>query len=130
MRVALPGVQVLFAFLLIVPFNPGFSSVTRFQEGLYLITLMCTAAAALLLIAPTVHHRMTFRRQDKEFIVLLANNLAIAGLGLLAVAMTGALTLISDFILGPVAAAATGVLVAVAFGGVWYAIPLQRRRTR
>lgn len=128
LRVALPGVQVLFAFLLIVPFNPGFASVTPLQKGLYFGTLVCTTAAAALLIAPTVHHRVTFRRQDKEFIVLLANRLAIAGLALLAVAMTGAITLITDVILGTIAAAVTSAATAIAFGWLWYAIPLKRRR--
>src|SRR5918999_2862223 len=88
LRVALPGVQVLFAFLLVVPFNPGFAEVTAFQEKLYLVTLLLAAAASALLIAPSVHHRILFRRQEKEFLVVTANRLVVIGLGCLALAMT------------------------------------------
>src|SRR3954452_18766272 len=80
LRVALPGVQVLFAFLLVVPFNTGFSRATGFQEKVYLVTLLCTAGASICLIAPSVHHRIVFRLQEKEHIVREANRLALIGL--------------------------------------------------
>src|SRR3954453_8324281 len=73
LRVALPGVQVLFGFLLVVPFNQRFTGVTDFQEKVYFATLLCPAAASALLIAPSAHHRIAFRHQDKEHIVLVAN---------------------------------------------------------
>ena len=128
LRVALPGVQVLFAFLLIVPFNQGFAQVTAFQRGLYFATLLATTGAAALLIAPTVHHRLAFREGDKEYVVLRANRLAIAGLAVLALAMTGALGLITDVIFGGVPAAIAGSLVGLTFVVLWYGVPIVRMR--
>ena len=83
LRIALPGVQVLFAFLLVVPFNQRFVDDTGFQEKLYLATLLCAAAASAFLIAPPMHHRISFRRQDKEYLVVGSNRLATVGLTLL-----------------------------------------------
>src|SRR2546423_4816528 len=90
LRVALPGVQVLFAFLLVVPFNQRFTATTPGQRAIYFVTLLLTAAATVFLIAPSVHHRVQFRRQEKEEIVVVGNGLAVIGLAVLAVAMTGA----------------------------------------
>src|SRR5829696_5817230 len=84
LRVALPGVQVLFAFLLAVPFQQNFSQITGFQKGAYFGTLLLTAASAVLLISPSAYHRMTFRMQQKDDLVFIANKLAIVGLSLLA----------------------------------------------
>jgi Family of unknown function (DUF6328) len=132
LRVALPGVQVLFAFLLVVPFNQRFATVTPFQEKLYLATLLFAAGASVCLIAPTVHHRILFRRQDKEYLVMRANALAIAGSLLLAVAMTGAIWLATGVIFRDTVTAAAVAGVACVFAVVWYALPLlrlmQRRR--
>src|SRR5689334_9040206 len=89
LRVALPGVQVLFAFLLTVAFQQRFTSLTRAQEKIYFATLISTAIAATLLIAPSAYHRLTFRYQQKEHLVFIANRLAIVGLGFLALSMTG-----------------------------------------
>jgi hypothetical protein len=126
LRVALPGVQVLFAFLLVVPFNNRFAQVTSSQQTIYFGTLLFSAAASVCLIAPTVHHRVEFRRQDKEHILLISNRLAIAGLSCLAVAMTGAILLITDFLYGSTTTAIAVGGVAVAFAGVWFAVPLRR----
>ena len=128
LRVALPGVQVLFAFLLVVPFNQRFAQATEFQERIFLLTLLCTALASVLLIAPSVHHRLLFRQQQKEYLVQRANRLSIAGLSFLAVAMTGVVLLVSDFVFGPATTAIVTASVAVAFALVWYALPLRRRR--
>ncbi len=127
LRVALPGVQVLFAFLLAVPFQQNFTKITGFQEKVYFATLLLTAASAVLLISPSAYHRMTFRMQEKDDLVFLANKLAIAGLALLALAMTGAITLITDVLFGPVATAVTSVLALTMFVVFWAALPLQRR---
>src|SRR3954465_4988804 len=115
LRVALPGVQVLFAFLLVVPFNQRFTSVTEFQKSVYLVTLLCTAAASAFLIAPSVQHRIEFRRQDKEYIVGGANRLAILGLRFPAVAMTGVILLVTDFLFGTLTTIAATAAVAVMF---------------
>ena len=130
LRVALPGVQVLFAFLLVVPFNQRFKDVSAFQEKVYFVTLLCTAAASACLIAPTVHHRIVFRQQDKEHVVLVGNGLAIAGLAFLAVAMTGVILLVTDVLFGTVVTALATGLVALTFAVLWYAMPLQRRMSR
>ena len=89
LRVALPGVQVLFAFLLAVPFQQGFKEITTFQEKADFASMLLTAISAVLLISPSAYHRMTFRMQQKDDLVFLANKLAIAGLTFLALAMTG-----------------------------------------
>src|ERR1041384_2106139 len=80
LRVALPGVQVLFAFLLAVPFQQNFTEITDFQKSVYFVTLLLTAFSAVLLISPSAYHRITFRTQQKDDLVYLANRLAIAGL--------------------------------------------------
>jgi hypothetical protein len=126
LRVALPGVQVLFAFLLVVPFNQRFAEVTAFQEKVYLVTLLFAAAASVCLIAPSIHHRITFRRQDKEYIVLVANRLAIAGLACLALAMTGVTLLVTDVLFGALTTVVVTAAVVLGFALLWYAIPLRR----
>src|SRR6185312_13583414 len=115
LRVALPGVQVLFAFLLAVPFQAGFVRVTPFQRDVYYATLCCALLASAFLIAPTPFHRLTFRLHQKRALVRIANRLTIAGLGLLAVAMTGVILLISDVLFGTPAAAVATPLAAMVF---------------
>ena len=127
LRVALPGVQVLFAFLLTVPFTQRFSSLSDFQEKLYFGVLIAVALATVLLVAPTAAHRILFRRQQKEYLVTVANNLSLAGMSLLAVSMCGAITLISHFLFGATTAIVSTVVMAVAFIGFWFAGPVVRR---
>jgi predicted neutral ceramidase superfamily lipid hydrolase len=127
LRVALPGVQVLFAFLLAVPFQSRFGSVTGFQESLYFATLIFTACSSLLLIAPTAFHRLTFRRQQKERLLLFANRFMIWGLAFLALAVTGAVTLITDYLYGSIPTIAAGVTSLAAFGMIWLYFPLRAR---
>jgi hypothetical protein len=126
LRVALPGVQVLFAFLLVVPFNQRFADITSFQQTVYFVTLLCATAACACLIAPTAHHRIEFRGQDKERIVLGGNRLAIVGLVLLAIAMTGAITLVTDFLYSSTTTTVAAVLVALLFAVLWYVVPIRR----
>ena len=128
LRVALPGVQVLFAFLLGVPFTQRFSELTAYQEDIYYGTLICAAAATALLIAPSAHHRIEFRLRDKRHIVFMANRFAIAGLGFLALAMTGIVLLITDVIFGGLATAIATTSTAIVFAVLWYGMPLARRR--
>lgn len=127
LRVALPGVQVLFAFLLAVPFQQGFSKIDGFQKDVYFATLLSTALSAVLLIAPSSYHRMTFHLQQKRELVRLANRLSIAGLSFLALAMTGAIVLVTDVLFGGVATVITGVAAAACFAVLWYLLPLRRR---
>ena len=126
LRVALPGVQVLFAFLLVVPFNQRFADVTSFQKAIYFVTLIFTTASAICLIAPSVHHRIEFRRQDKEQIVETGNRIVIAGLTLLAVAMTGAVVFVTDFLYGTVTTVLATGWILLAFAVIWYVVPLRR----
>jgi uncharacterized protein DUF6328 len=126
LRIALPGVQVLFAFLLVVPFNQRFVDITSFQETVYFVTLICATAACACLMAPTAHHRIEFRAQDKKRIVFGATRLAIVGLTLLALAMTGAVMFVTDFLYGATTVTVTAVGVASLFGSLWYAIPIRR----
>jgi hypothetical protein len=127
LRVALPGVQVLFAFLLAVPFAQGFAQTTDFQRDLFFGTLLATAISSALLIAPSAYHRINFRERDKERMLLTSNALTIAGLFFLALAIVGAVALIADFIYGPavpVVCAAVGVLL---FAALWFVLPVVRR---
>jgi hypothetical protein len=130
LRVALPGVQVLFAFLLTVPFTQRFASLTTTQEKVYYATLLCTTASTILLIAPSAHHRINFRQQDKAYIVFLANRMTIAGLGLLALAMSGVVFLITDVLYGSTATAIATAGALLGFAVMWYAIPIWRRLRR
>ena len=128
LRVALPGVQVLFAFLLVVPFNTRFASLEPYQERIYLATLLLAGVASALLIAPTAYHRITFRLQDKQHLVMSSNRLTIAGLGSLAAAMTGSILLVTDVIFSGATAGASAGFVAAMFLVLWYLLPLRRRR--
>jgi len=127
LRVALPGVQVLFAFLLAVPFQGRFTDVSSFEQLVYFATLLCTAISAALLISPTAYHRLTFHLQQKHRLVVISNWLAIAGLGFLALAMTGAIMLITHVLFGVTATVVFTTAAAVMFAVLWGALPLQRR---
>src|SRR3954452_19975809 len=126
LRVALPGVQVLFAFLLAVPFQQRFGEATTFEKHVYLVTLLASAAATAFLIAPTGYHRLLFQRGDRPRIIEHGTRMLIIGLLCLAVAMTGAVFLITEFIFG----AKTGVAVAAGssalFFWLWFGQALAR----
>ena len=126
LRVVLTGIQVLFAFLLIVPFSNGWTAVTEFEKTVYYVTLLLVAASSVCLIAPTARHRMRFRELDKKWIVVSSNRLAIAGMVFLAGAMSGVLMLISSVVYsGALVAIATGAFV-IAVGWFWFAAPFVR----
>ena len=124
LRVALPGVQVLFAFLLAVPFSQRFAEVTDVQKDAYMVALLCTMAGSVFLIAPAAHHRIRFRDPDKESLLKLSNAFAIVGTGFLAIAMTAVVFLVSDLLFqDPLTAVLTG-LTAGLFAVVWFVLPL------
>lgn len=127
LRVALPGVQVLFAFLLAVPLQRNFDRITPFEKDVYFATLLCTAVSAALFIAPSAYHRLTFHYQQKHELVFLANRLAIAGLAFLALAMTGAIMLITDILFGTAATVITTAAAFSMFLVLWGLLPLRRR---
>ena len=128
LRVALPGVQVLFAFLLTVPFAQGFTSLSGFERGLYFAVLLLTAIASAFLIAPTAYHRIQFRRGRKPQILWFANRAALIGLAFLALAMSGAILLITHFLFGAAAAIPVGTAALLVFGTLWYLLPWARMR--
>jgi hypothetical protein len=127
LRVALPGVQILFAFLLTIPFAQRFAALTTGQEKVYLGILLCTMISAVLLISPSAFHRINFRQQQKGRLVFLSNTLAIVGLGFLALAMTGVVLLVTDFLFSTAITVASTSLSALMFVLFWYALPLRRR---
>jgi uncharacterized protein DUF6328 len=127
LRVALPGVQVLFAFLLGVPFTQRFTELASYQVDVYYGVLICAAAATAFLIAPSAHHRIEFRMGDRRYLVFLANQYAIVGLAFLALAMTGVVLLITDFIFSPTASAIATALSGSLFTVLWYLRPIRRR---
>lgn len=118
---------MLFGFLLAVPFQQNFTEVTEFQKSVYFVTLILTAISAALFIAPSAYHRLTFRLQQKEPLVQLGNRFAIAGIGTLGLAMTCAVTLITDVLYGTVATVITATLVLLMFVTFWLVVPLRRR---
>jgi hypothetical protein len=126
LRVALPGVQVLFAFLLTVPFSQGFANTTSFQRDLLFAVLAATAISAALLIAPSAWHRIRFRQKDKELILRMSNRMTIAGLSFLAIAMVGAVMLIANYVFSDTLTIVSGIVAVLVFGTFWYAIPLAR----
>lgn len=126
LRVVLPGVQVLFAFLLIAPFNSKFAETTDFERYVYLATLLATATSAVLLMAPSAHHRVRFRTRDKEFIVMTGTRLALLGLICIALAMCGVVLLVTSVVFGSATAIACTIGVALAFLGIWFVIPAAR----
>jgi hypothetical protein len=127
LRVILPGIQVLFAFLLTVPFSQRFSSISTSQRNLYFVAVLCTAASTAFLIAPPNYHRFLFRESDKERLLRLANRMTITGTAFLAVAIVAALRLITDMLYDGTAVAAVTVVAALLIGWLWFALPLGRR---
>lgn len=128
LRVVATGVQVLFAFLLIVPFSVGFSRLASGERYLYFAILLATAAAAALLIAPTSLHRLIFRRGDKPYLIEMANRMAISGIVCLMLAMTGILSLLSGHLFGWGAGAIVAAGAGAFFGSLWFGLGLRRRR--
>jgi hypothetical protein len=127
LRVALPGVQVLFAFLLFVPFSQGFAKITSLERYVYFASFACTSAATALLIAPSTYHRIRFRQENKERMLFTANRLTIAGTGLVALAITGVVFLVTDVLFHATWASIVTALNAGWFGWFWYGLPLARK---
>jgi hypothetical protein len=126
LRVAIPGIQVLFAFLLVVPFQQGWATVTEFEKTVYYVTLLLTAISSICLIAPTARHRMRFRELDKRWVVETANRLAIAGLVFLAGAICGVLMLITHFVYSGTLTAIVVAVFACFFAWFWFVAPVVR----
>ena len=127
LRVALPGVQVLFAFLLAVPFSQRFQETTDLQKDMFMVALLSTLAGSVFLIAPSAYHRIRFRDRDKEALLRIGNVFAIIGMIFLALGMTAVVFLVTDVIFkGPVTTVVTSVTAAL-FAIVWFVLPLVRK---
>lgn len=126
LRVAFPGVQILFAFLLVVPFQNGWPDVTEAERVVYFATLLLTAASSVCFIAPTAWHRIRFRDQDIEWVVEGSNRLMLAGLVLLAAAITTGLLLVTMVVYSTAAAIVVGLATATVVITTWFAVPLRR----
>jgi hypothetical protein len=127
LRVVVTGVQVLFAFLLIVPFNVGFEHVGRFERTVYFVTLLLAAASAACMIAPAAWHRILFRQDEKEHLVVASNRVAIAGLFCLWLAICGSVLVVATKLYGPAPAAFTAGATALVLLLLWVVSPLRRR---
>jgi uncharacterized protein DUF6328 len=129
LRVALPGVQILFGFLLTVPFSNGFQKATGFQKNLLLATLMLVALSTVCFIAPSAAHRVLFHQRQRPWLVEHANRMAIAGLVFLALSLVAAVLLVTQFLFtGSASVVIIPVLLAVVIVTVWFGRPLVRRR--
>jgi hypothetical protein len=127
LRVALPGVQVLFAFLLILPFQQRFAETSVEDKAIYTVALLLSALAAALLIAPSAYHRLNFRRDIKEGMLFDANKLIMAGLVCTAVGVACSIYLVVDVVYGGTPAVIATVATVVVFAVLWLALPLARR---
>jgi len=128
LRVALPGVQVLFGFLLTVPFTIRFQSLSFQQEQLYLAALLSAAATTALLVTPTANHRLLFRKGDKEYLVVASNRLAVAGIAFMAVSMCSSIQLVTSVVFDSSTEVVITFGAAVGFAWLWFVRPLLRRR--
>jgi hypothetical protein len=124
LRVVLPGVSVLLAFLLAVPFAKGWAKVTPFQRDVFVVAFLAAAVSVVLLTAPSSLHRLRFRQGDKSEIVKVGNGLTIAGIAVFAVALAAVVLLVVDSVLSLPAAIAATVLLCVVLVSLWYALPL------
>jgi len=126
LRVALPGVQFLLAFLLTVPFSQRFEQVTSFQKTIFYSALLATCASVVFLIAPSATHRLRFHQRDRAFIIESANKYLIAGLGCLAVAIVLALVMVTDYLYDGWVVVASPALIAALLALFWFIRPLTR----
>lgn len=125
-RIVLPGVQVLFGFLLVVPFQQSFREVNDFERQLFILAFLTAMAASVLLIAPSSYHRIRFRSGDKAQLLETSNKFVLAGMALLAVSLTTAAYLVTDYIYGGLAGAVVAVVAAAVLAWFWFGLPLSR----
>jgi len=127
LRVAGLGVQVLFGFLLSLPFTNRFTRLNSGQRDLYLVSLVLAAVATALLVGPVAYHRLVFRRGQKERLVRAASAMAIVGLAAVGLAVSAAVLLVTSYVGGGLEAGLITAFVACLFGLLWFAFPLARR---
>ena len=130
LRVAMPGVQVLFAFLLAVPFQQRFQEVNGFQRDVYFVTLLAAMVATAFFIAPSAYHRIAFQTHDKPRIIRVGTVQFLCGLVALAIAMNGAVLLVTDYIFGATTVIVTLAITGSLFAWLWFGVGLWRRLRR
>jgi cytochrome bd-type quinol oxidase subunit 2 len=130
LRVAGLGVQVLFGFLLALPFSHGFPHLSQGQRQLYIATLVLAAVATALLLGPVAYHRLVFRQRQKESLVRTANIMAILGLVTVGLAVSAAILLVTGYVDHGLPSVVITVLTVCMFAGLWFALPLTRREKR
>jgi hypothetical protein len=126
LRVALPGIQVLFAFMLTVPFSGAFGRLNDAEQGVYMAAFLATAVATVLFLAPTAYHRLRFREGDKEQILHTSNRLVLTGLGFLVFALTAVVYLVSELVLSAAIASALAAAIAALGVWLWFGLPIAR----
>jgi len=129
LKIALPAVQVLFAFFFVLPFYARFATITSLQKAVYFGAFLSAAAALGLFVAPSAYHRLNFRRRDKERLLITSNRMAIAAAGFLALSLTGAIFLVADVIYAGPVVGIVGGIAAAWFVWFWFGLPLLRRRS-
>ena len=127
LRVALPGVQVLFAFMLTVPFSQRFPELTDLQRTAYFLTFLAAALAPVFLIAPTAYHRIRWRDHDKERLLVASTRLAITGTVFLALAITGTVFVVTHVVFNGTLASIVAGMIAGALAWFWFGLPLTRK---
>lgn len=130
LRVAQTGVQLLTGFLLILPFQPRFAELDVVMRTVYLVTVGCSLAATVLLVAPVSMHRVLFRRHRLETLVAVSHRYATVGIMLLGIALAGVAVVIFDRVIGRTGAWIAGGCTLVALIAFWYALPLRDRDLR
>jgi Family of unknown function (DUF6328) len=127
LRVAGLGVQVLFGFLLSLPFSQRFSRLSHAQRDLYTASILLAAIATALLVGPVAYHRLVFRRHEKERLVRAANVMALLGLAAVALAVSAAVLLVTSYVAKGLPAILISAFVVCLFSGLWFAFPLAHR---
>jgi hypothetical protein len=127
LRISEVGVQILFAFLLALPFTSRFVGASQLERDCYFATLMLAAISSALLISPAAYHRIVFRHHEREHLVRYASVILLTGLGLLLFAMAGAVLVVLSFLFNSTAGAIAGAGVALWCGFFWYFIPIRMR---
>lgn len=129
LRVIQGGILLLVGFLLVICFSTGFQHVTDFQKVIYYLTLLVTGVAAIIVVAPVVHHRLAFRKRDKERVIVRGNLMLLIAVALVSLSILGITVLVSDVLWGPVVTITIGALTFVLTIVMWLVLPLQSIRS-
>jgi MFS family permease len=128
LRVATLGVQVLFGFLLGLPFTARFSDLHAWQRWLYLTTVVLSSVSVALLVAPVAYHRLLFRRHQLGSLLRAANIMAVSGMVTVALAVTGAVLLVTSYVAPGAPTPVVAIIVGGMFAGLWFVLPAVRRQ--